>query len=326
MRAWGATEFGEPIDVLRLEDRVLPDPEGPLVEIKIDAAGVGLPDVLMLQGNYPAVAKPPIAPGQEVVGTVSKVGPDSTLRVGDRVMASTMFPMGYGGFAEYCLAGPVMALPIPKGMPDVQAAGFGTPYHTAYVGLVQRGNLQAGQTLLVLGGAGSSGSAAIMLGKAMGAMVIATASSEEKAQFCRDLGADHVINYREQTIRHEVKAITGGEGAHMVYDPVGGSAYDEASKCIALHGQIILIGYGSGSWANVDPLHTVLRSYSVVGAFAGARSAEETREHHDHLVELAEAGKIWVPVDKVFSFEETPQAIDRVAKGEMLGKVIVQVS
>ena len=145
MRAWGATEFGEPLDVLQLQDRTLPDPEGAIVEVKIDYAGVGLPDVLMLQGNYPAVPQPPIAPGQEVSGTITRVGPDSTLKVGDKVMASTMFPMGYGGFADYCLAGPVMALPIPKNMPMEQAAGFSTPYHTAYVGLVQRGELQAGE-------------------------------------------------------------------------------------------------------------------------------------------------------------------------------------
>jgi NADPH2:quinone reductase len=326
MRAWGAKEFGNPVDVLQMEDRTIPDPEGQLIELKVDYAGVGLPDVLMLQGEYPAVQKPPIAPGQEVVGTVTRAGPDSPHNVGDRVMSSTMFPMGYGGFAEYCLGGGAMVLPIPKNMPDEQAAGFTIPFHTGYTGLVIRAQLQAGETLLVLGGAGSSGSAAIMLGKALGATVIATASSEEKAQFCRDLGADHVINYREQSIRHTVKEITGAEGAHVVYDPVGGSAYDEATKCIAKYGRIVLIGYGSGTWPKIEPLHVILRSYSLVGAFPGSCTPEETWANHAQMVEWAEAGKIWVPVDKVFSFEETPLAIDRVAKGEMVGKVVVKVS
>jgi NADPH2:quinone reductase len=164
-----------------------------------------------------------------------------------------------------------------------------------------------------------------MLGKAMGATVIATASSPEKAQFCRDLGADHVVNYSEQPIHKAVRELTGGKGAEIIYDPVGGSAYDSATKCVAQHGRIIFIGYGSGTWPKVDPLHVVLKSYTLVGAFAGARTVEETRAHHAHLVELAEAGKIRVPVDKVFGFDDVPQAIDRVAKGEMLGKVVVKL-
>jgi NADPH:quinone reductase-like Zn-dependent oxidoreductase len=193
------------------------------------------------------------------------------------------------------------------------------------VGLVQRGQIQAGETLLVLGGAGSSGSAAIMLGKAFGATVIATASSAEKAEFCRKLGADHVVNYSEQPIHKAVREITGGVGAQIVYDPVGGSAYEAATKCVAQHGRIVFIGYGSGTWPKVDPLHVVLKSYSLIGAFAGARTTEETRAHHAHLVQLAEAGKIGVPLDKVFDFDHVPQAIDRLAKGEMLGKVVVRV-
>jgi NADPH2:quinone reductase len=157
-------------------------------------------------------------------------------------------------------------------------------------------------------------------------MVIATASSPEKAEFCRSLGADHVINHREQPIYRGVKEITGHEGVHIVYDPVGGSAYDEATKCIAQHGRIVFIGYGSGSWPKVDPLHVVLRSYTLIGAFAGARTPAEIRAQHDHMMELVEAGKIHVPVDKVFPFDEVPQAVDRVAQGDMLGKVIVQVA
>ena len=325
MRAWQASTFGEAVDVLKQIDMDLPEPPEGTIEIKVDATGVGLPDVLMVRGNYPAVSAPPVHPGQEVVGTITKLGAGiDHVKVGDKIMASTLFAQGYGGFAEYCLSSGRSALPIPKGMPDEQAAGFFVPYHTAYVGLVQRGELQAGETLLVLGGAGSSGSAAIALGKALGATVIATASSEEKADFCRSLGADHVVNYREQPIHKGVMALTDGKGAQIIYDPVGGSAYEAATKCVAQYGRIILIGYGSGTWPAVDPLHVVLKSYSLVGAFAAAPTPDETRQFHAHMVELAEAGKIAVPVDKVFSFDEVPLAIDRVAKGEMLGKVIVK--
>jgi NADPH2:quinone reductase len=325
MRAWRAESFGEAVDVLRAVDAPVPEPTGAQIQVKVAAAGVGLPDVLMLRGVYPAVAAPPVTPGQEVVGVVTAVGPDATVKVGERVMTSTHFAQGAGGFAEYTLASSASALPVPHNFSDEEGAGFYVAYHTGYVGLIQRGQIKAGETLLVLGGAGSSGSAAIMLGKAMGAMVIATASSADKAAFCSRLGADHVINYREQPIHKAVREITGGLGADLVYDPVGGSAYDSATKCIARHGRIVMIGYGSGTWPNIDPLHAVLKSYSLIGAFAGARTAAETHAQHAHLVQLAEAGKISVPLDQIFDFDHVPQAIDRLAKGEMLGKVVVKL-
>ncbi|MGE0667956.1 MAG: NADPH:quinone oxidoreductase family protein [Sphingomonadales bacterium] len=325
MRAWRAEKFGEAIDVLELVDAPVPEPGHNQIQVKVSAAGVGLPDVLMIRGNYPAVQAPPVTPGQEVVGIVTAVGSDADVKVGERVMTSTQFASGAGGFADYAIASAPSAMTIPKNFSDEEAAGFYVPYHTGYVGLIQRGQLQAGETLLVLGGAGSSGSAAIMLGKAYGATVIATASNPEKAEFCRKLGADHVINYAEQPIHKAVREITGNKGANLVYDPVGGSAYEAATKCVAQHGRIVLIGYGSGEWPKIDPLHVVLKSYSVVGAFAGARTTEETRAQHAELVKLAEAGKIGVPVDKVFGFGEVPQAIDRLARGEMLGKVVVKV-
>jgi NADPH2:quinone reductase len=325
MRAWRAERFGEAVDVLEMVDAPVPEPKGNQILVKVAAAGVGLPDVLMIRGNYPAVSAPPVTPGQEVVGTVEAAGPEADVPVGRKVMTSTLFAAGSGGFAEYCLASSGSAMSIPRTFSDEEAAGFFVPYHTGYVGLVQRGQLQAGETLLVLGGAGSSGSAAIMLGKALGATVIATASNAEKAAFCRRLGADHVVVYAEQPIHKAVRELTGGTGAHVVCDPVGGSAYEAATKCVAQHGRIVLIGYGSGAWAKVDPLHAVLKSYSIVGAFAGARTVEETRAHHARLVELAEAGRIGVPVDKAFDFAQVPQAIDRLARGEMLGKVVVRM-
>jgi NADPH:quinone reductase len=325
MRAWRAESFGEAVDVLRQVEAPVPEPTGSQIQVRVLAAGVGLPDVLMLRGIYPAVSAPPVTPGQEVVGVITALGPDAQAELGAKVITSTLFAQGAGGFADYALAPASAALPVPRTFSDEEGAGFFVAYHTGYVGLVQRGQLQAGETLLVLGGAGSSGSAAIMLGKALGATVIATASSPEKAAFCTRLGADHVINYREQAIHRAVREITGGAGANVIYDPVGGEAYDSATKCVAQHGRIVLIGYGSGAWPKIDALHAVLKSYSVVGAFAGARTAAETRAHHAHLVALAEAGRIAVPIDKVFDFDHVPQAIDRLARGEMLGKVVVRI-
>lgn len=324
MRYWKADAFGEARDVLGMAERELPELGSGMVELRVEATGVGLPDVLMVRGNYPAVHRPPVTPGQEIAGTVTAVGPGCTRQVGDQLISSTRFAEGMGGFAERCQVNESSTFRRPVGMSTEEAAGFWIPFHTGYVGVIQRGQLQPDETMLVLGGAGSSGSAAIQLGKAIGATVIATVSSTEKDDFCRSLGADHVINYRETPINEGVQQIVGRQGVEVIFDPVGGGAYDQAVKCIARHGRVVLIGYSSGTWANIDPLHAVLRSYSLVGAFPGARTVEETRRHHETLCEWAEAGKIRTPIDMVFPFEEVPAAIDRVGTNAAVGKVIVR--
>lgn len=324
MKYWRGDRFGEAVDVLHLAEREREAPGAGQVELKVEATGVGLPDVLMTRGNYPAVRQPPITPGQEIAGVVSRVGEGATLKVGDRVISSTRFAEGHGGFAEYCVVPEAATLRRPAGMSAEAAAGFWVPFHTGYVGVIQRGQLKAGEILLVLGGAGSSGSAAIQLGKAVGATVIATVSTADKVAFCKSLGADHVINYRDVAINDGVQQIIGRRGVDMIFDPVGGKAYDQAVKCIARHGRVILIGYSSGTWAKIDPLNAVLRSYSLVGAFPGARTLAETRTQHEALCEMAEAGKIRTPVDRVFDFAQVPQAIARVASNEAVGKVIVR--
>jgi NADPH2:quinone reductase len=324
VKYWQADRFGEAKQVLSLRERQLAAPGDRIVEVRVEATGVGLPDVLMVRGNYPAVHEPPVTPGQEIAGTVTRVGPNCSVRPGDKLISSTRFAEGMGGFAELCQVHESATLRRPAGMSAEEAAGFWVPFHTGYVGVIQRGALKAGETLLVLGGAGSSGSAAIQLGKVVGATVIATVSSQEKVDFCRALGADHVIDYRKTPIHEGVQQILGRRGVEMIFDPVGGAAYDQAVKCIARHGRVILIGYSSGTWAKVDPLNAVLRSYSLVGAFPGARSLEETRSQHETLCQMAEAGKIRVPVDRVFPFEQVPQAIDRVGTNQAVGKVIVR--
>lgn len=325
MRAWQAEEFGDPEKVLALVDRELRELRDDEVEIEVHAAGVGLPDWLMVNGNYPAVRKPPIMPGQEVVGTVLRAGAEARVKPGQRVMTMSLFARRIGGFGEICFGQARWAMPVPDAMPDEQAAGFMVPFHTGWEGVVRRGQLAAGETMLVLGAAGSSGSAAVQIGKALGAKVIATVSSAEKAAFCRQLGADAVINYKEQAIDEGVLAATDGRGADVVYDPVGGSAYDAATRCVARDARIVLIGYSSGTWPKIDPLDVVLKSYSVVGGFMGALTIEEGEAHHRAMMELVEAGKLWVPVDRVYSFEEVPQAIARVGKNEAVGKVVVRV-
>lgn len=325
MQAWQAETFGEPEQVLERVERELRELRDDEVEVEVHAAGVGLPDALMLAGNYPAVRKPPVMPGQEVVGTVLRAGAEARVRPGERVMCMTQFARRVGGFAQVCFGQARWAMPVPDAMPDEQAAGFMVPFHTGWEGLVRRGRLSAGETLLVLGAAGSSGSVAIQIGKALGATVIATVSTAQKADFCRELGADAVINYSEAAIDEGVLEATQGRGVDVVYDAVGGSAYDAATRCLARDARIILIGYSSGSWPRVDPLDVVLKSYSVVGGFMGAVTVDEALEHHRAMMKLVEAGSLWVPIDRVFDFDDVPQAIARVGRNEAVGKVVVRV-
>ena len=242
MRAWQTVKSGRPADALALNvDAAAPEPRAGTVLVDVVAAGIGLPDALMCQGSYALTPTLPFTQGQEVVGRVAGQGEGVEGRaVGDRVMAVTSFFTGHGGFAEQCLALDDFCLLVPDGMSDAEAAGFLIPFHTAYVGLVTRGRVEAGETLVVLGGAGGTGQAAIQLGKALGARVVATAGGPEKAAFCRELGADDVVDHRTTDIAEGVRAATDGRGADAIYDPVGGDAFTRATRCIAPGGRISL--------------------------------------------------------------------------------------
>ncbi|MEE8166854.1 MAG: NADPH:quinone oxidoreductase family protein, partial [Myxococcota bacterium] len=260
MRAWQTTKTGRPMEVLSLnEDARPPEPTPGTVHLEVIAAGIGLPDAFMCQGSYALTPSThPFTQGQEVVGRVLGWGEGVEGRkVGDRVMAVTSFFTGDGSFAEQCLALDDFCLPAPDGMSDAECAGFLIPFHTAYIALARRGKVEAGETLLVIGGAGGTGQAAMQIGKALGARVIATAGGPEKAEFCRSLGADHVVDYRSEDIAEGVNAATDGRGADVIYDPVGGEAFVSATQCIAHEGRILAIGFASGSWGKVDTSHLV---------------------------------------------------------------------
>jgi len=329
MKIWQAQQFGDPQEVLEQTEIVLPNVSGRAFRLKVHAAGVGLPDLMMTKGVYPLVPKPPASPGQEVVGTVLEAGPDCDFKPGDRVVTTTGFFLGMGGFAEEVVVeekGPVVSCLAPEALSNEQAAGFLIPYHTVHGALVQRGQLQAGETLLVLGGSGSSGSAAIQIGKAIGAKVIAVAGGAEKAAFCAEIGADHTVDYRKGSIHEQVLALTGKRGVDVIFDPVGGSAGADALKAIGHDGRFVLIGFASGSWTRFEPNDLVGRSYSVVGAFMGNRKPSQVAQAKADLGEWADKGLIRPPVDKVFAFDEVPHLMQRLAKGEMLGKMVLKVS
>ena len=222
MQAWLVSGAGAPSAVLERVERAAPEVGPGLVRARVHAAGCGLPDVLMCRGTYPLTPPLPFTPGQEIAGEVLEVGPDCESRVGERIMGVTAFLTGFGGFADEALVYDHFALPIPAEMSDEQAAGFSIPYHTAWVGLVRRAALAPKETLLVLGASGGTGSAAVQLGRALGARVIAAAGGPDKVAFCRALGADEVIDYRSEDIPERVRELTGGTGAQVIYDPVGG--------------------------------------------------------------------------------------------------------
>ncbi len=327
MRAWRTVKPGRPRDVLELQDEVAePEPREGTVLVDVLAAGMGLPDVFMCQGSYAMTPPIPFTQGQEVVGRVVGWGPGVEGRhVGDRVMAVTSFFTGQGSYAERCLALDDFCLPVPDGMSDAEGAAFLIPFHTAYIGLVTRGRLEAGETLLVLGGAGGTGSAAIQLGRALGARVIATVGGPDKIEHCRALGADVVIDRRAREIAEAVMEATEGKGANCVYDPVGGAAFTQATKCVAHEGRILAIGFASGSWGSVDTAHLVYQNYSVVGVIPSNYDRAFKEAAQERLLGWWREGRLRSHVDAMVPFEELPDALERLAASEVQGKLVLGV-
>jgi NADPH2:quinone reductase len=316
------------MEVLSLnENAPPPEPMPGTVHLEVIAAGIGLPDAFMCQGSYAlAPSTHPFTQGQEVVGRVVGWGEGVEGRkVGDRVMGVTSFFTGHGGFAEHCLALDDFCLPVPDGMSDAECAGFLIPFHTAYIALVRRGKLEAGETLLVIGGAGGTGQAAMQVGKALGARVIATAGGPEKAEFCRSLGADHVVDYRSQDIAEGVNAATDGRGVDVIYDPVGGEAFASAMQCIADEGRILAIGFASGSWGKVDTAHLVYNNYSVLGVIPSNYDRAFKEHAQERLLGWWREGKLRPRIDELIPFEALPDALERLIAGGVMGKLALAV-
>lgn len=327
MKAWQTIRQGRPSEALAMNTEA-PDPEPYAGTVCLDVlvAGVGLPDALMCEGSYAFKPTLPFTQGQEVVGRIRESGPGVLNRtVGDRVMAVTSFFTGHGSFAERCLALDDFCLPVPDDMTDAQAAAFLIPMHTGYIGLCQRADLRAGETLLVLGGAGGTGSAALQIGRALGARVLATAGGPEKVEFCRALGADVVIDYRSEDIAERVLAETNGRGANVIYDPVGGATFTSATKCIAPEGRLLAIGFASGSWGRVDVGQLVNRNYSVMGVIPSGYDRSFKEAAQARLIDWWRKGEIRVPLDDSVPFEALPDALERLKAGSVRGKLTLVV-
>lgn len=324
MQAWQVTGAGSPAEVIALGTREVPQPGPGELQIEVAAAGMGLPDVLMCKGEYAYSPALPFTPGQEVVGVITAAGEGAASdAIGRRVMGVTAFYSGNGGYAEYCLAPEFAVYPVPDGMSDAEAAAFGIPYHTAWVGLKWRADLKQGEVVLVHGGAGGTGSAAIQLGAALGARVIATAGSDDRLEYCKSLGADHGINYREADFAAAVLECTDGRGADIVYDPVGGEVFERSVSCIASGGRLLAVGFACGRWGVADTRELVMRNGSVMGVFVGAYDHDQRLDCHAELARLYAAGRITVPLAAAIGFDEVGDYLCRLERREIEGKVVV---
>ena len=319
MRAWRVHELGEPLDVLRWEE--VPDPEAHtgMLRLRVDAVALNFPDVLLCRGTYQERPPLPFTPGLEVCGTVLD-GP----RAGERVIAAPGLP--HGGLAEQVAVAEAGALRVPDAMGASTAASMLITYSTGYVGLHRRGQLQAGETLLVHAGAGGVGSAAIQLGKAAGARVIATAGGPDKVEVCEQLGADVAIDYLADDFVQVVKDVTEGRGADVIYDSVGGDTFDKSRRCIAFEGRIVVVGFAGGRIADAPTNHALVKNYSVVGLHWGLYRTYDPRvipQTHDALMDLWERGSIDPLIGAELPLSEAPAALSRLGDRGTIGKVVL---
>lgn len=311
------------IGALHVEDVEAPTPRASEVLVDVKAAGVNFPDVLLVQGKYQYKAPLPFAPGFELAGTVSAVGGDvKHVKAGDRVLAI----VPHGAFAEQAVAPADRVMKLPADADLERAAAMMFTYGTSLHALQDRAVLQAGETLLVLGAAGGVGLAAVELGKLMGARVIAAASSAEKLAVCREHGADEGIDYSKEDLRERIKAITGGQGVDVVYDPVGGPYTEPALRSLAWKGRLLVVGFAAGDIPKIPLNLPLLKGGSVVGVYWGGFMEKEparARDNARQLVEWLGAGRIRPHISARYPLAQGAEALRDVEGRRAKGKVLV---
>ena len=314
-----------PPEKLVLEETA--DPVAGKLEAVIDvyAASLNFPDGLQIQGKYQFQPELPFSPGSEVGGVISAIGPDlEGFAVGDRVMA---FP-GLGGLAEKVVAKAETMRKIPDNMDFKTAASFAMVYTTSYYALKQRANLKAGETLLVLGASGGVGLAAVELGKLMGARVIAAASSDEKLEFVNQLDPDELLNYGDGDLKERVKTLTNGNGADVIYDPVGGDLFDQSCRCINWNGRLLVIGFTSGRIPEYKANLALLKGSSMVGVFLGRFRKDEPAEYDlnfQELLDMYDDGKLHPLITESFAMENYVDAFNVFTERKVMGKVTLEI-
>ena len=324
MRAILCKELG-PANTLVIDDIPSPEPGKGQVKVRVKAAGLNFPDTLIIEGKYQIKPELPFSPGGEMAGEVLAVGEGvQRFQAGQRVMGLT----GYGAFAEEILVPENQLIPVPDGMNDHTAAAFSMVYGTSYHALKQRANIQPGETLLVLGASGGVGLAAVELGKAMGATVIAAASSAEKLAVAKEAGADDLINYAEEDLKDALKQ-RYPKGVDVIYDPVGDKFTEAAIRNMAWNGRLLIVGFAAGDIPKIPANLALLKGCSIVGVFWGAFTQKEPQTNIQNIMELMQLfnqGKINPRISQVFPFEEYEQALAALTSRTAKGKVVLDIA
>ncbi|OON83050.1 NADPH:quinone oxidoreductase family protein [Streptomyces tsukubensis] len=315
MQAWRVHENGEPAAVMRLDEVETPEPGPGQTLVRVRAANINFPDALLCRGQYQSRPPLPFTPGVEICGETSE---------GRRVIGNPALP--YGGFAQYALVDEAVLLPAPEALDDAEAAALHIGYQTGWFGLHRRAHIQPGETLLVHAAAGGVGSAAVQLGKAAGATVIGVVGGPEKAAVARELGCDLVLDRRADDLIAGVKEFTGGKGADVVYDPVGGDAYLKSTKCVAFEGRVVIVGFTSGAIPTPGLNHAMVKNYSILGLHWGLYAAHDPASIgacHEELTSLAAKGVIKPLVSERVTLDRAADAVQRVADGTTTGRICV---
>lgn len=319
MLAWSVHEYGYYKDALQWGDFETPKPEAGQALLRVAAGGVFFAMTLRVAGKYQVKDPLPFLPVLDVVGEVVEAGPECPFKPGQRVM-------GTGTCSEFALVDCRNSFVVPEGLPDRDAVGLQNTYQTAYLSLVDRARLEKGEVLLVHGAAGGVGTAAVQIGKALGATVIAIVGSEEKLEVCRAQGADFVINHRSQDFAEEVNAITNGRGADVILDPVGGDIFDRSTKCIAWSGRLVVVGFASGRIPEIKANRMLLKNFAVVGFFLGSyrhHALDRLQNAQQQIFDWYASKQVRPLISNVLRLQELKEALDLLESRRSSGTVVV---
>jgi NADPH2:quinone reductase len=322
MKSVVCTKLGEP-KLLEIKEVDKPIPLDNEVLIKVEAAGVNYPDALLVQGKYQIVVEPPFTPGNEVCGYVDQVGKNVDLKKGTKVIGLPEI----GGFSEFVCINKKLVIPISDNINSLAGASLPINYGTTYYALKRRAKAASGESLLILGASGGVGTASIQLGKILGLTTIAAIGSDEKEEYVKNLGVDHIIRYDKENLKESAKKLTDGKGVDIVVDPVGGNVTEEALRATAWNGRLLVIGFAQGEIPKIPLNITLVKGVSIVGVWWGRwtqTSPKETAEDFNELIGFINEGKLDINPKNVYSIEEVSTAMDNFLNRKNIGKTVIK--